>query len=40
MNTDVDVLVIGAGPAGCVAASLLHREGFKVRVVETPRLGG
>lgn len=37
MNTDVDVLIIGAGPAGCVAASLLHREGFKVRVVEKQR---
>lgn len=37
MNTDVDVLIIGAGPAGCVAASLLHREGFKVRVIEKQR---
>lgn len=37
MNTDVDVLIIGAGPAGCVAASLLRREGFTVRVVEKQR---
>ena len=34
MKTDVDVLVIGAGPAGAVASSLLHRDGFKVLVVE------
>lgn len=29
-----DVLVIGAGPAGSIAASLLHKEGFKVKMVE------
>lgn len=29
-----DVLVIGAGPAGSIAASLIHKQGFKVRVVE------
>ncbi|HEV8514143.1 MAG TPA: NAD(P)/FAD-dependent oxidoreductase, partial [Cyclobacteriaceae bacterium] len=29
-----DVLVIGAGPAGSVAAALLHKAGFKVQVVE------
>lgn len=29
-----DVLVIGAGPAGSVSAALLHKAGFKVRVVE------
>ncbi len=35
MNTEkVDVLVIGAGPAGCVAASIVHQAGFKVKVVE------
>ncbi len=30
----IDVLVIGAGPAGSIAAALLHKEGFVVRVVE------
>lgn len=30
----VDVLVIGAGPAGCIASSLINKQGFKVKVVE------
>ena len=30
----IDVLVIGAGPAGTVAASLIHQAGFKVQIVE------
>lgn len=30
----VDVLVIGAGPSGCVAASYLHNNGANVKVVE------
>lgn len=34
MQTDVDVLIIGAGPAGASAAALLHREGFRLLVVE------
>ena len=34
MKTEVDVLIIGAGPAGAVAASVLQREGFGVVVVE------
>ncbi|MDI1356478.1 MAG: NAD(P)/FAD-dependent oxidoreductase [bacterium] len=35
MQTEkVDVLVIGAGPAGCVASSLIHKQGFKVKIVE------
>ncbi len=35
MNTEkVDVLVIGAGPAGTIAAALLHKQGFKVKIVE------
>jgi flavin-dependent dehydrogenase len=29
-----DVLVIGAGPAGTVAASLVHQAGYRVKVVE------
>ena len=29
-----DVLVIGAGPAGCIAASIAYKNGLKVRVVE------
>jgi flavin-dependent dehydrogenase len=35
MNTEqVDVLVIGAGPSGTVAASIINKAGFKVRIVE------
>ncbi|WP_300565756.1 NAD(P)/FAD-dependent oxidoreductase [Flavobacterium sp.] len=37
----VDVLVIGAGPSGCVSSSYLHNNGVKVKVVEKtkfPRL--
>lgn len=30
----LDVLVIGAGPAGSIAASMLHQAGLSVRVVE------
>ncbi|WP_103863447.1 NAD(P)/FAD-dependent oxidoreductase [Aquimarina sp. I32.4] len=33
-DENIDVLVIGAGPSGCVAASYLHTQGFKVKVVE------
>src|SRR5690242_5861983 len=29
-----DVLVIGAGPAGCIASSILNKNGFKVKIVE------
>jgi flavin-dependent dehydrogenase len=31
---EVDVLVIGAGPAGTVAASIVNRGGYKVKIVE------
>lgn len=31
---NVDVLVIGAGPSGAVAASILHKNGIQVKVVE------
>src|SRR5688500_3627821 len=35
MQTEkVDVLVIGAGPAGCIAASMINKQGFKVKIVE------
>ena len=30
----VDVLVIGAGPSGTVAASIINKAGFKVKIVE------
>ncbi len=30
----VDVLVIGAGPSGTVAASIVNKAGFKVKIVE------
>lgn len=30
----IDVLVIGAGPSGCVSSSYLHQNGIKVKVVE------
>ena len=30
----LDVLVIGAGPAGTVAASIINKAGFKVRIIE------
>lgn len=31
---EVDILVIGGGPAGSVAASILHQKGYKLKVVE------
>ncbi len=33
-NHQVDVLIIGAGPAGTSAAALIQREGFNVGIVE------
>ena len=33
-RSNVDVLVIGAGPAGTVAASIINQAGFTVRIVE------
>lgn len=41
LNEYVDVLVIGAGPSGCVSASYLQQQNIKVKVVEKttfPRL--
>jgi flavin-dependent dehydrogenase len=32
-----DVLVVGAGPAGCVAATVLARAGLRVRLVDRAR---
>lgn len=34
---EVDVLVIGAGPSGCVASAYLYNHGVKVKVVEKSR---
>jgi len=35
MSTEkLDVLVIGAGPAGTVAASIINKAGYKVKIVE------
>ncbi len=33
-DENVDVLIIGAGPSGCVSASYLHKMGCVVKVVE------
>ncbi len=33
-SNQVDVLVIGAGPSGTIAASILHQQGLKVLIVE------
>ena len=33
-TTNVDVLVIGAGPAGSIASSIINKAGYKVRIVE------
>lgn len=34
----VDILIAGAGPAGCIAGALLARRGFGVLVIGAPRL--
>ncbi len=34
ISENVDVLVIGAGPSGTVAASIINQQGFKVKIVE------
>ena len=34
INEIVGVLIIGAGPSGSVAASYLHNQGFRIKVVE------
>lgn len=34
MVTDFDVLIIGAGPSGAIAAALLNKQGFRVCILE------
>jgi flavin-dependent dehydrogenase len=34
IQREVDVLVIGAGPSGTIAASIMHQAGLKVQIVE------
>ena len=35
MNTEkVDVLIIGAGPSGCVSAAYLAQKGYRVTILE------
>lgn len=33
-DVQVDVLIIGAGPSGCVAAAYLHKQGINIKVIE------
>jgi flavin-dependent dehydrogenase len=37
IKKEVDVLVIGAGPSGTIAASIMHQSGLKVQIVEKMR---
>jgi len=34
MKQKETILIIGAGPSGCVSASYLHKQGKKIKVVE------
>ena len=36
-RTDADVLIIGAGPAGSMAAVLLKKQGLRVLILEKER---
>lgn len=40
MNTDFDVMVLGAGPAGENAADIARRSGLRVGIVEAELVGG
>ncbi|MEI6281897.1 MAG: FAD-dependent oxidoreductase, partial [Alphaproteobacteria bacterium] len=40
MTTDFDVIVIGSGPGGYVAAIRSSQLGFKTAIVERDNLGG
>lgn len=33
-NENIDVLIIGAGPSGSVAAAYLHKKGYSLKVIE------
>jgi flavin-dependent dehydrogenase len=33
-DENIDVLIIGAGPSGCVAAAYLNGQGFSIKIVE------
>lgn len=37
MNRKIDVLVIGAGPSGTVAAAMIKQQGFNVEIIEKER---
>ena len=37
MDNQPDVLIIGAGPAGTIAAAIMHKAGLKVEIVEKMR---
>src|ERR1700748_3873185 len=37
IKKEVDVLVIGAGPSGTIAASIMHKHGLDVQIVEKMR---
>jgi glutathione reductase (NADPH) len=40
METEYDVIIMGAGVAGGVAASKLARAGMKIAVIESREYGG
>ena len=39
MESYVDVLIVGAGPAGLMAANALARAGINVRIIEKRYVG-
>jgi 2-polyprenyl-6-methoxyphenol hydroxylase-like FAD-dependent oxidoreductase len=34
MNTEIDVLIIGAGPSGSIAGALLQQRGYRPLILE------